>query len=130
MSHELTAVNRQRPGDNLSTVTGKGQARILMLAPVCLQEADLEAIVTAKLARALLRAGYDLDVLTAESDVRTYRYPPTLAEGRDDLRRVCHSINMSARWTVQNALLHFRAAREQVICGKVLDGLGVPPEQP
>ena len=112
MSHELTAVNRQRPGNNLNTAKGKGQARILMLAPVCLQEADPEAIVSAKLARALMRAGYDLYVLTAESDVRTYRYPPTLADGRDDLSRVCHSINMPARWTVQNALLHFRAARE------------------
>jgi len=96
----------------MNSVKGKGQARILMLAPYCLQQAQPEAIVSAKFARALLRAGYDLDVLSAESDNRTPLYPPRCAESDDELVRVCHSIRMPGRWTIQNVLLTFDAFLE------------------
>src|SRR5689334_7790208 len=82
--------------------------RILMIAPSCRGNGDPEAIVNAKFARALLGAGYELDVITAESRGGLYRYATAGSES-DGLDNVCRSIAKPTARSVRNASWHLEA---------------------
>ena len=63
-----------------------------MLAPACVNAWGPEAIVNAKFARALIRRGHIVDVISAEYDSRKYYYPPVQEALTDPLAGRCEAI--------------------------------------
>ncbi len=68
--------------------------RILMLAPFCLEQGNPEAIVNANFAKALLRRGYVVDVLTAHFHSTKYHYPLNEEADQRELGAISHPISL------------------------------------
>ncbi len=87
------------------------KTRLLLLAPNCIQESDPEGIVNAKFARALLRAGYQVSLLSALRTATRNRYPAITAGSSVELAAICHPIQLPYVWSAHNVLSHFQAWR-------------------